>query len=51
METDLQQEVDQLTERLTQLTDIGDALVGALENGMMATAVVFVEQWKNCRHA
>ena len=37
-------------DEIERLRAIGDALVGALENNLMATAVVLVNQWKEARH-
>ena len=34
---------------IERLRAIGDALIGALENNLMATAVVLVNQWKETR--
>ena len=34
---------------VVRLRAAGDALVGALENNLMATAVVLVNQWKEAR--
>ncbi len=35
---------------IERLRAIGDALIGALENNLMATAVVLVNQWKEARY-
>jgi predicted nucleic acid-binding Zn-ribbon protein len=42
-------EIERLRAEVERLRAIGDALIGALENNLMATAVVFVNQWKEAR--
>jgi hypothetical protein len=41
--------VIELRAEIERLRAAGDALVGALENNLMATAVVLVNQWKEAR--
>jgi hypothetical protein len=41
--------LDEAADEIERLRAVGDALVGALENNLMATAVVLVNQWKEAR--
>ena len=41
--------ISEAADEIERLRAAGDALVGALENNLMATAVVLVNQWKEAR--